>query len=430
MDFEVAVPAKIADLQGKAGPSLENSHPFRLAIVLSHPVQYFSPLFRRLAQQAEIEITVLYSTLAGVLPARDPDFGVSVSWDVPLLDGYKHKTLKNYWPGTPRKSWTYICPGVIKDIRHNKYDAVLVYGWGDLTAWMALASARVRGVPCLITGDTVSFYDRDNSTLKAFLKKVVLKLLFRNIQAFLVTGRFNRAFYEDYGVPANKFFFVPLAVDNDYFARRAESARARKSELRARYGIPADMVLLLFSGKLISRKRPLDVLHALRSLQADFPNLGAVWVGDGELRPHLEDEIARNGVRHAYTLGFRNQSELPDLYAMSDIFVLPSMRDPMPLVTNEAMASGLPVVASDRTGVWGPSGLVRDGETGFVYPGGDAAALASAIRKLLVDGQLRDSMARRASEVVREFGFDQCVRGILGALKSVAHRKTDPSLPL
>ena len=390
---------------------------FRLAIVLSHPVQYFSPLFRHLAQQPEIDLTVLYSGLAGALPAMDPGFGLKVAWDRPLLEGYKFKTLKNLWPGPHGRFWSYASPGMVAELWRGRYDAVLVYGWGDLSACLALIAARVANLPCLLTGDSNGIYEKELPWLKARVKKAVLTRLFRKVQAFLVTGPFNRMFYETYGVTDDRLFFAPLAVDNGHFMRRAELARSHRDEIRARYGIPPDVVLLLFVGKLVPWKRPLDIVLTLKKLQPVFPSLGAAWVGEGELRGQLAAEIARHGVEHAYLLGFKNQSELPDLYAMADIFVLPSWVDNMPLVTNEAMASGLPVIASNRTGVCGPQGLVRHGETGFVYPAGNTEALSEAVRELVGDPGLRQTMGRHARQVVEEFGVGRCVDGIVEALR-------------
>lgn len=416
----------IADTQNKWGLPAESTRPFRLAIVLSHPVQYFSPLFRRLAQRPEIDLTVLYSSLEGALPAKDPDFGITVAWDTPLLEGYNFKTLRNIGRGMGGKSWTYASPGIAAELWRGRYDAVLVYGWGDASARLAILTAWIGNIPCMLTGDSNYLYIEDIPWPKAHVKKVVLEMLFRKINAFLVTGPFNQRFYENYGVNKDKFFFAPLAVDNDYFTERAELARDRKCELRARYGIPSDVVLLLFVGKLAPWKRPLDILRALKNLQSSFPNLGAAWVGDGQLRPHLEAEIAKLGVKHAFVLGFKNQTELPDLYALSDIFVLPSWRDNMPLASNEAMASGLPAIVSNRTGVWGAGGLVRDGETGFVYAAGDTGALSEAIRRLVMDPGLRQVMARRATEAVQGFGLDRCVDGILDALRCTVkqHKRT------
>jgi len=356
------------------------------------------------------------------LPAKDRGFGITVAWDTPLLEGYKFKVLSNLWRGAPGRFWSWASPGIVAELWRGPYDAVLVYGWGEVSAWLAMMAAWSRNMPCMITGDSNYIYEKDLPWLKAYVKRAVLRTLFRKIQAFLVTGPFNRRFYENYGVSNDKLFFAPLAVDNEYFMRRAELARPRKNEIRARFGVPADVVLLLFVGKLVPWKRPLDIALVLKELEPLFPNLGAAWVGDGELRPRLEAQIAKQGLRHAFALGFKNQSELPDLYAMSDIFVLPSWRDNMGLATNEAMASGLPVIVSNRTGVWGPGGLVREGETGFVYPAGDTQALSEAVGKLVADPGLRQALGKRAAEVVQEFGLDRCVDGILEAVRFVVRR--------
>ena len=412
-----------AESQTKLEPLGESCRPFRLAIILSHPVQYFSPLFRRLAQQPEIDLTVLYSSSGGS-PAGEG----SRVWAQGGLGHASFRGLQIQDPEEPlagrarAASGAYASPGIVAELWRGRYDAVLVYGWGDVSAWLAMVAARLASIPCMITGDSNYIYEKDLPWLKAYVKKAVLRTLFRNIQAFLVTAPFNRMFYKNYGVSDDKFFFAPLPVDNEYFMQRAELARPRKSELRARYGIPADLVLLLFVGKLVPWKRPLDIVLVLKKLGPLFPNLGAAWVGDGELRPDLEAEIAKQGVKRAFVLGFKNQAELPDLYGMSDIFVLPSWRDNMGLATNEAMASGLPVIASGRTGVWGPGGLVREGETGFVYPAGDTEALSEAVRKLAGNPGLRQAMGKRAAEVVQEFGLDRCVHGILDALRFAVRR--------
>ena len=127
------------------------------------------------------------------------------------------------------------------------------------------------------------------------------------------------------------------------------------------------------------------MLRALKTLQSRLPHLGVAFVGDGILRSSLESEAVRQSINNVFFLGFRNQAELPNIYAASDIFVLPSYHDPKPLVTNEAMACGLPVVASDRTGIWGLDDILKDGDNGFVYPCGDLGRLKEAIYRLAVD---------------------------------------------
>ncbi len=141
------------------------NRPLRLGIVLSHPVQYFSPLFRKLAQRPEIDLTVLYSSLAGSIPAKDREFGMTLAWDTPLLEGYKFKTLKNFGLGAPGKFWTYASPGIVEELWHGRYDAVLVHGWGDVSAWLSVMGARVANVPLMVTGDSNYIHDKENPRL-------------------------------------------------------------------------------------------------------------------------------------------------------------------------------------------------------------------------------------------------------------------------
>jgi glycosyltransferase involved in cell wall biosynthesis len=120
-------------------------------------------------------------------------------------------------------------------------------------------------------------------------------------------------------------------------------------------------------------------------------------------------------------IGFRNQSELPGLYDLCDVFVLPSEREPWGLVVNEAMNAGKPVVVSDRVGA-GPD-LVEEGVNGFVYPAGDVAALADRLRRLIDNADNRTAMGARALEKVARLDFNADREGLLAALDSIAGRK-------
>ena len=141
---------------------------------------------------------------------KDPDFGVTVRWDTPVLEGYNFKILKNLWQGAPGKFWSYASPGIVPELWQGRYDAVLVHGRGDVSAWLALTTARFRNVPCLITGDSNYICDKGKPWPKACVKKAVLGTLFRRTKAFLVTGPFNRMFYEKYAVSNEKLFVAHM----------------------------------------------------------------------------------------------------------------------------------------------------------------------------------------------------------------------------
>jgi glycosyltransferase involved in cell wall biosynthesis len=341
---------------------------------------------------------------------------MKVKWDIPLLEGYHYKVLPGHFSANIHNFFSCTSAAVVAELSKGSYDAVVVFGWGRLTSWLAFLGARLGKVPVMIYGDTNPLYEASKSCLLQPIRRALLARLFRGVAGFLVTGTFNRTFYESFGVPPERCFLVPLAVDNDYFATKAAPVKSRRDEFRAHFGIAPGAAVLLFVGKLIPRKRPQDLLYAAASLRERFPQIAVAFAGDGESKPFLESEITRLGLKNIYLLGFKNQSELPEIYGISDIFVLSSSHDPKPLVTNEAMACGLPVVASDRTGVWGERDLVRDGENGFVYPCGDVCALSQAIYRLVSDPRLRERMAARSREIISGFSYDKCVDGILQAL--------------
>lgn len=409
-------PRRVAVSPGQIG---DRNHAIRLAIVVTHPIQYFTPMFRRLAERPEIELTVLYADLMGTKPFQDPGFGQTFAWDVPLLEGYRCKVLRNYRPERVEGFFSFLTPGIVTEISKERYDAVVIFGWGHLTCWLAFLTSRLRGIPWMLYGDTISIYENDKTGLMRAVRKRLLRSLFRRTAAFLVTGTFNRRFYELYGAGARRCFEVPLAIDDQSFTGKADSARARREEIRAAYGIPSDVLLLLFVGKLLPRKRPQDMLAVLKAYQSQLPQLGLAFVGDGSLMGQLKSAAATQQIENVFFLGFQNQSVMPNLYGAADIFVLPSSYDNKPLVVNEAMACGLPVIVSDRTGVWGPDDIVRDGENGLVYRCGDIAALGQAVQRLALDSELRRRMSRRSIEIIQNYGYDRCVDGVLKAVQFI-----------
>ena len=399
---------------------------FRLAMVVSHPIQYFAPLFRRLNQEPQIDLTVFYASLRGARAYKDTDFDKTIAWDIPLLDGYQYEQLRSYGTAELRGFLKCTAPGIVSRIQRREHDAIIVFGWGNLTSWLVFAAAQKAGIPWMLYGDSNAIYECEKAWPKRIVRKFLLERLFRSTAAFLVTGTLNSRFYGSFDVSPDRCFSVPLAIDNEYFSRRADEGRQRREQIRASYGIPSNLLLLIFVGKLVPRKRPQDVLRALKTLQSRLPHLGVAFVGDGILRSSLESEAVRQSINNVFFLGFRNQAELPNIYAASDIFVLPSYHDPKPLVTNEAMACGLPVVASDRTGIWGLDDILKDGDNGFVYPCGDLGRLKEAIYRLAVDSGLRQHMGRQSFKIIQSFSYDQCVAGILKALSFVTHRQGGP----
>jgi glycosyltransferase involved in cell wall biosynthesis len=142
-------------------------------------------------------------------------------------------------------------------------------------------------------------------------------------------------------------------------------------------------------------------------------------VGDGALRPAVEEEIRTTGAPIHLT-GFLNQSAIPDAYGAADALVLASETETWGLVVNEAMACGLPAVVSDRVGC--AADLVTDGETGFVYPCADVPALASRLARLASEPALVNRLSDAARKRVAVYSVKEAADGLCRAVVRASNR--------
>lgn len=389
--------------------------PYRLAALVSHPIQYLAPLYRVLAERREIDLHVYFGCAWGTRVYRDPGFGVRFAWDVPLLNGYPHTFLRNLhpWPN-PNRFLGLINPGVLSALRRGRYDAVWVHGWFPASTWLAWAGAQARGIPILLRAEASGL--TEPAGLKRAVKQVILRTLFSQIDGFLAIGASNANFYRTYEIREDRIFMSPYSVDNEFFIGRARELRGQKRSLRAQEGLPPDLPVVLFCGKFYDVKRPLDVLRAFRQLDGT-PPASLALVGDGPLRGELEEYARREKLSSVHFLGFRNQARLPECYALADCLVLPSASETWGIVLNEAMCFGLPVIATDRVG--GAADLIREGEDGFTYPVGDVGVLADRLREILRDEDRREAMGQRSLEIIGHWGPKESADGIVNALEQV-----------
>ena len=389
---------------------------YRLAVLVSHPIQYQAPLFRKLATHPQIDLMVYFCSDYGVTERLDPGFGISFKWDIPLLDGYAYTFLQNYasrpLPNAPLG--LLLCPGIWRELKTGKYDAVVVHmEYTSVQIWITYLAAWLTGTPVLFRGETVLRFG--HSPAKRLAKGTLLRFLFNRTAAFLTIGTKSAEFYRYYGVPRERLFHTPYAVDNAFFMQALQNLDGERGSVREELGLTEDTPIILYASKLTDRKRPMDLLQAFERLKS---RAALIFVGDGKLRQPMERWAKERGVNAVHFLGFKNQTELPRYYAASDLFVLPSSYEPWGLVVNEAMCLGLPIITtSDVAAAWD---LVRHGENGFVYSTGDLEALAHHIDDVLASPDKRRAMGRRSVEMIHPWNHDACVEGMLRALQHMA----------
>jgi glycosyltransferase involved in cell wall biosynthesis len=414
----------MAPLHSASDP--DRSRRIRLAYLVSHPIQYQAPLLRRIFQDPAIDLTVFFGSDFSVRGYRDSGFGVEVSWDIPLLQGYRSEFLKSWRDERRVSPTTPISRGIHRRLQNSDgspaFDALWVHGYASVNSLQAIVAANALGIPVLLRAESW-LADRSRSRLKLATKAIFFRILRSGIAAVLPIGTVNSAYWKHYFGDAVPQFLMPYAVDNHYFARLAEAAAPRQTELRAELQLDTDRQVILFASKLQSRKHADHLLEAYRLFietreQTKRPYL--IFVGDGEKRSNLEAHARELGLTDVRFIGFRNQSELPRFFELADVFVLPSQHEPWGLIVNEAMAAGCAVIVSSDVG--SHVDLISDGVEGCVYPVGDIPALAESLQRVFASTASSATMGVCARHRIAAWSFEEDVRGLRAALAAVTRR--------
>jgi len=388
--------------------------PYRLAIVFPRAQPYFCKFFQRLAAHPEIDLTVYFYSDLGMGGTLDPGYSLPLAWDVDMWSGYKHRFPRNYspWSDLSRFAGTFH-PSLLWELNKHRYDVVLMQGWWGVTTWLVLGGLLARRAPVMMYSDKSEF---DSSKgLRRNFRNRLLRALFKRIGAFLTIGRSNANFYRGLGVPENKLFVTPLAVDNDFYRAERQRLLPERAMLRAQGGIPIDGVVILVVSRLLATKGIKDLISAFAILPEEGAHL--LIVGDGPQRTELEDFVSFKNVPRVHFAGFQNYTQVPSHYAISDVFVLPSYHDMWGAVINEAMNFSLPIVASRETGA--VADLVEHGLNGLLFDYGDIEKLAAHLGYLVAHPEERHRMGEQSAERIASWNFDRGIEGFLAALQFV-----------
>jgi glycosyltransferase involved in cell wall biosynthesis len=379
----------------------------KLAIVSTHPIQYYSPVFRALAASGQIDLRVFYTwSQAASDRMFDSGFGTEVTWDIPLLDGYQYQFVRNVAkrPG-PDHFAGLNNPTLVREIEAWRPDAVLIYTWNSHSHLHALRHFKGR-VPVLFRGDS-TLIDR-RVWWRALLRRIFLTWVYSHVDVAIAVGTNNRDYFAWCGMPLQRIALAPHSVDTVRFAADPAEQEKLAAQWRQKLGISPEAIVILFAGKLQHKKNPCLLLDTFGGLN-DGSHL--VFVGNGELESELKakSEVLKN----VHFMPFQNQSVMPAVYRLGDVFVLPSQgpEETWGLAVNEAMASGRAVIASTKVG--GACDLIQIGANGWIFESDDRKALEDVLRRAVSCGRSGlHAMGRAAQASTVHWSTEESARRI------------------
>lgn len=378
----------------------------RLAVVALHPIQYQAGLWRMMAEHPDLDVQVFYLDKMGIDGTVEPTTGNKLAWDLPLLDGYPHRFLRNWSPARFTAIVDRINPSLPAALLGGGFDAAMFHGWLPLTNWLGTLTALAGRMRLVYRGEGSLLGKESAPEPSRFSLKLKLNRLFlHQMDAVAYSCADNRRYQLSRGARPESLFAMPCAVDN---AMLQEAARGAKPDaLRQRLGIAPGDTVVMAAGRFTERKGMSDIVSALPA------GAHLVLAGAGPLEQALRRQVADEGKQsRVHFLGFVNQGQLLEAMLASDIFAMASSYDPSPKAMSEALAFGLPLVCSDKVGTC--EDLVQS--NGFRFSCGDVSALHDRLKRLHEDKPLRARMSQEAKTLASENDFAASVASLLRKL--------------
>jgi len=364
----------------------------RLAIVVSHPIQYFSPLFKELSK--EIELKVFYAFHPSPEQQGKDGFNKAFQWDIDLFDGYNYEFMVNV-AKEPSTSYKKGCDTPEIGTSLSKYGAthVVVFGWQLKTYTQTVTYCKRNSIPVAVRGD--SQFDPEQSLLKKWVKQLYYPFFLKRFDYFLSVGKRNRSYLKRFGIKDHQIIFSPHAVDQQFW-----SGKTLRSD---------QVVVFLWVAKFISKKRPLDVIEAFKKACLKDKSIRLKMIGTGELIKKCK--IEAKGISNIEFLGFKNQKVLRKEYLNSNTLILTSdYKETWGLVVNEIFSCGLPVIVSSACGC--SPDLVNE-RTGIIYTYKNIAELTDAILQMSSMQKDKIDFKPAIQEINKIYSFERNVQSFM-----------------
>lgn len=381
----------------------------KFIVIVSHPIQYHAVLWRNMAKLEDVDFEVWFCSDHGQKKSLDKDFGVAFKWDIPLTNGYKHRFWKNI--GFGNGFFKYINLGMIVKLIFSKTDFVYFHGVNNFSAYSCFWISKLKRSKTIIRNIAHLLDYSDFNGTKFKLRNLIYGSVFRKATVCLYIGKHNKDFYKHFKVQEDRLVHAPHVVDNEFFREKSLDLESQ-IELKKEMGIDTDGLVLLFCGKFISIKQPLMLLNAY--IDSELINKSTILlVGDGNLKDEMirvsEKLDRKNALKKILFLGFQNQSELPKIYSITDVIILPSKRETWGLVVNESLIFEIATIVGDGVGC-GPE-LVEN-KTGYIINHKSVDELKRAIERMVNEPSLTHEFKKNTLNIINNWSINEFIKSI------------------
>jgi glycosyltransferase involved in cell wall biosynthesis len=371
----------------------------RLALLTEIISPYRIPVFNALAKQEGIDLHVIFLSETDSTQRQWLVYKNEIRFSYEVLPAWRWR-----W-----RSWHILLNrGTWRALSRFRPDSILSGGYNHAAFWEALAWAKLHSSHFAAWIESTSQDQRNSNALT----RTVKRLFVRNCGAFVVPGKSSFEYVNSMGVLAERIHTAPNAVDNRLFATLAHTVRERAAECSTELGLPPRY--FLYAGRIIPQKGVFQLLEAYTQLAPELRSqIGLVFVGEGAAKKELMERAAKIYPSTVIFPGFAQRDQLAAFYALSEVLVFPTLSDPWGLVVNEAMACGLPIIASDVAG--STADLVQNEKNGFVIPAGNVENLAEAMAAFARDPKLASHMGACSARLIQSFSPESCAAGLAAA---------------
>lgn len=363
---------------------------------------YRKPFFRKLSEIYNVKF--IFTRVHDY----NKKYGISIVNKIEGMEGLNYKLIKNYFK---------IAFGAIKETMGD-YDIFVGGSWDTpqdlIETIFYFLIVKIRRKTFILWRED---WDWNVKSTKRSFVKMFAGFMGRHADAILVPGAKHMEFFTSLGANPEKIFIMPnvssiesSAADND-----------NKNKIQKELGLEGKKVIL-YVGRLINLKGVNYLIESFAKLNKKMENIVLVIVGEGKRKKELESLANKLGIENkVYFTGNIDNHMLGGYYLLSNVFVLPSITtyfaDACPLVVNEAMYFGRPVITSDAVGT---TFMIKNGENGFVIPERDDDSLSEAIYKVLSDPLLEEKMGKNSKKLIEEgFRYENMIEGFKAAVNYI-----------